>query len=143
MAQPQLSELQTFIVEHFSREGLNDFCLRYFREVYDEHDGSSIPKSAYARHLLAYCERREFVPHLQAALQQARPQPYARTFDQPAPQPAPADAPTTRNPRQVFLSHAHEDAEFAQRLAKDLREAGLSVDDARQHRARRAMGERD
>jgi hypothetical protein len=35
--------------------------------------------------------------------------------------------PQPRNPRQVFLSHAHEDADFAKRLAADLREAGLSV----------------
>ena len=32
-----------------------------------------------------------------------------------------------RNPRQVFISHAHEDTEFAHRLAADLRTAGWRV----------------
>jgi formylglycine-generating enzyme required for sulfatase activity len=35
--------------------------------------------------------------------------------------------PAKRNPRQVFISHAHQDAAFAQRLAADLRTRGWPV----------------
>ena len=42
--------------------------------------------------------------------------------------PGPAIAkPARRNPRQIFLSHATADAEFAQQLAADLREEGWAV----------------
>ncbi len=46
----------------------------------------------------------------------------------PTPAPAPTIAkPARRNPRQIFLSHATADAEFAQQLAADLREEGWAV----------------
>lgn len=34
---------------------------------------------------------------------------------------------TVRKPRQVFVSHAHEDTELAHRLASDLEANGLGV----------------
>ena len=40
---------------------------------------------------------------------------------------APTQAQVERNPRQIFISHAHEDADFAQRLASDLQERGWPV----------------
>jgi formylglycine-generating enzyme required for sulfatase activity len=57
-------------------------------------------------------------------LQNARPEPYAARFGRIAVAEVKAKP---RDPRQVFLSHAHEDAAFAQRLAADLRAAGFPV----------------
>lgn len=39
----------------------------------------------------------------------------------------PTPAPIIRNPRQIFLSHAHQDAEVAQKLAHDLEAHGYDV----------------
>ena len=52
-----------------------------------------------------------------------------KQFGAPTPPPVsaaiPAEiAPAGRDPRQVFISHAHQDAEFAHRLAADLGSAG-------------------
>jgi hypothetical protein len=76
-----------------------------------------------AQRLLEYCQRRDIVDNLLADLQKERPVAYARRFGSVAPQPeAVVQAPQTpaRNSDQIFISHAHQDAEFAHRLANRL-----------------------
>ena len=118
------AELRDFIIEHFSREELLTFCVDYFRDFYEEYEGVNTIKSALARDLIEHCRRREQVDNLRVALQQARPTPYESAFVRIATAPVKAKP---RDPRQVFLSHAHEDAAFAQRLLGDLRAEGLQV----------------
>jgi hypothetical protein len=58
-----------------------------------------------------------------AVLARERPQPFKEHFPSAAPMAIAAPPPQTRtkrNLRQVFISHAHQDVAFAQRLAADL-----------------------
>jgi hypothetical protein len=74
--------------------------------------------------LVLFCERREATLRLQAALQKERPQPYAEAF---GPIVVPPTTRKPRDPRRVFISYSTKDADFATRLARDLRATGLSV----------------
>jgi len=122
--QPQRTQLRDFIVECFSREDLITFCSDYFRDFYEDYEGSSISKSALVRNLVDYCEQRGLIGVLKVNLQQVRETPYLAQFERVS---VVEVRTQPRNPKQVFLSHAHEDADLAKRLAQDLREAGLSV----------------
>ena len=108
-------ELREFINQYFSREHLFQFCFAYFRDFFEDNEGSTIGKRALAQGLLEYYERRQLMDNLRANLQRERPAPYADEFGRLV---VAEVATQPRNPRQVFLSHAHQDAEFARRLAK-------------------------
>ena len=124
MTQPQRAQLRDFVVEHFSREELITFCADYFRDFFEDYEGTNLSKSSLAGNLIEHCEHRELTDKLRANLQRVREKPYLTKFERV---PVVEMKAQPRNPRQVFLSHAHEDVDFALRLAKDLREAGLSV----------------
>ena len=124
MAQPQRAQLREFVVEHFSREELMTFCADYFRDFYEDYEGTDLVKSTIADKLIEHCEHRELIGVLRANLQQVREKPFLSAFERV---PIAEIKARPRNPRQVFLSHAHEDAEFARRLATDLQGAGLNV----------------
>ena len=124
MTQPQRAQLRDFVVEHFSREDLVIFCADYFRDFYLDYEGSHLSKSALTANLIEHCEHRAMLDALRANLQRARERPYLDRFERV---PLAEIKTQPRNPKQVFISHAHEDVDFAQRLAGDLREAGLSV----------------
>ena len=117
-------QLRDFIVEHFNRAELWLFCHDFFFDFYKDYDGTNLPLTTLALRLIEHCENRDAVAHLRANLQRQRPQPYADAFGTLR---VPEVKAQPRNPRQVFLSHAHEDADFAHRLAADLRAAGLAV----------------
>jgi serine/threonine protein phosphatase PrpC len=74
--------------------------------------------------LLDYCQRREIMPRLLAALERDRPDQYRQRFGRAVAEPAPVIAPSGRDPRQIFISHAHQDAGFAHRLAANLQKHG-------------------
>ncbi len=117
-------ELRDFILEHFSRDELLTFCADYFRDFYQDYAGVSVPNSTLVRELVEQCQRRGEIEKLQAGLQRARTQAYVARFGRLKV----LDVKTRpRDARQVFLSHAHEDANFAQRLAADLRAEGVPV----------------
>ena len=124
MTQPQRAQLRDFVVEHFSREELITFCADYFRDFFEDYEGTNLSKSSLAGNLIEHCEHRELTDKLRANLQRVREKPYLTKFERV---PMVEMKAQPRNPRQVFLSHAHEDVDFALRLAKDLRDAGLSV----------------
>lgn len=118
------AELREFINEHFSRDELMTFCADYFRDFYEDYEGSTITKTALARELVEHSMRRGEMPMLQAGLQNARPEPYVARFGRIVVAEVKAKP---RNPRQVFLSYSTQDLGFAQRLADDLRAKGLPV----------------
>ncbi len=120
----EVAELRNFIVEHFSREELELFCADYFRDVYQEYEGSNLSKSQWAHRLVEYCVRRRQLMNLRAALQKERAEPFARRFTLI---PIADQVRRARDPRQVFISYAHEDAPVARRLAADLRRHGYPV----------------
>lgn len=116
--------LRDFLVEHFSRDELEIFCADYFRDVYDQLEGSNITKVSWAHKLVEYCIRRDRLPNLYAALQKERAEPFARRLPLlPVHEPLRRE----RNARQIFISHAYEDAAVAQQLARDLKQQGYPV----------------
>ena len=120
-------KLYEFILDHYSLSELKDLCF-YLSVVYDDLDGSS--RKDKARELVEYMARRRRLDDLRAVLAQQRPEQYGETFPAPAVETfrrnvSPANP--TRNPHQLFISHATADAAFAHRLAADLRALGFAV----------------
>jgi len=117
--------LRQFISKYFSVPELDAFCYDYFPEAEGEF-APEMPKNTRVLKLVRYCERRGLAQNLLVNLQKERPEPYKQTFAaKPAAPPAPQ--PIKRNPRQIFISHAHQDAKLAQRLAADLEAEGYPV----------------
>ena len=123
---PTNDQLRKFITQYFSVSELETFCFDYFPEVADEV-APEMPKSTRVKLLIGYCQRRELVVNLLGNLEKERPQPYQQTFATTVAAPTISLKPTKRNPRQIFISHAHQDAELAQRLATDLEAEGYPV----------------
>jgi formylglycine-generating enzyme required for sulfatase activity len=124
-----LAAIRRFLAQAFDDEELKDLCLDYFPKVYDDFT-TGMAKSQMTRDLVAYCQRRGKVPDLMAALERERPEQAKEHFPPTSPAHTAMPKPPTpprRNPRQVFISHAHQDADFAQRLAADLRVNGWPV----------------
>jgi formylglycine-generating enzyme len=128
---PTNTDLRKFINRYFSDEDLETFCFDYFREVSDDF-GDGMSKNRKAMRLIAYCESRGVLDNLRANLQKERPTAWREQFGAKEVKQskfAGADkiADHDHDPRQVFISHAKEDAEFARQLAADLREEGWRV----------------
>lgn len=123
MTQPDTTQLHQFLVDHFSVDELKTLCFNLGVEF---EDLSGEGRSGKARELVKAMQRQVRLEHLVAHLSIARPDAYRRRFHEtPAIPAAPGRA--RRDPRQVFISHAHQDAAFAQRLASDLRARGFPV----------------
>jgi hypothetical protein len=121
---PSTADLRRFLIDAFGDEDLKSLCFDYFRDVYDDFT-TGMTKTQMIQLLIERCVRREAVPNLEAALRAERQGQYDKRFGPPGAAAAPAEiAPTGRDPRQIFISHAHEDADFAHRLAADLTAAG-------------------
>ena len=121
---PTTADIRRFLVDTFSDEDLKTLCFDYFRDVYDDFT-TGMTKGQMIQLLIERCVRRDALANLEAALRAERPDQYVKQFGAPTPPPVssaiPAEiAPAGRDPRQVFISHAHQDAEFAHRLAADL-----------------------
>jgi formylglycine-generating enzyme len=123
-SQPNTADIRQFLTEAFNDEELTTLCFEYFPEVHDNF-ALGMTKAQKVLLLLDYCQRREIIPNLIAALQRARPGQYEKRFPQaPKAEARPEPALSVRDPKQVLISHAHEDAEFAHRLAGDLQKRG-------------------
>ncbi|KAA3661975.1 MAG: TIR domain-containing protein [Chloroflexi bacterium] len=115
-----------FLQEFFNDEELTNFCFDYFPQVYNDFT-VGMQKSQKVRMLVENSQRRGRFDELLAALERERPKSYPDHFaEQPhlidlEPQPKKA---IEHNPHQIFISHAHQDAKFAQQLADDLRTNG-------------------
>ena len=121
------ADIRRFLIEAFSSDELSTLCADYFRDVYEEFE-SGMVKSQKIRLLLDYCQYHDVIPNLLAAIQKARPEQYEKQFPTaPRVELLPEASKSQRDPRQVFISHAHEDAEFAHRLAGDLQKRGWRV----------------
>ena len=126
---PTNPALRQFINQFFSDEELETLCFDYFPEALNEF-GGGMGKNRKVIALIGYCERRERLADLHAAVARERAEAWNRTF---APQPVEtprrdvSPAAFERDPRQIFLSHATADAEFAHTLAADLRAEGWRV----------------
>lgn len=125
---PTTAEIRKFLTEFFNDEELTSLCYDYFRDVYLDF-ALGMSKGQKIQRLIEYCGQREAIPKLLAAMAAERASQYAGRFGAPVAAAAPAAAQprSGRDPRQVFVSHAHEDKDFAQRLATDLRANGWRV----------------
>ena len=126
MANPNTADIRRFLTEFFSDEELTILCFDYFRDVYGEF-AAGMAKGQKVQLLLERCVRREALPNLLASLHAERTAQYQARFGAlaPAAEPRPEPRHPGRDPMQVFISHAaHEDGEFAHRLAADLEARG-------------------
>ncbi|RMG73186.1 MAG: toll/interleukin-1 receptor domain-containing protein, partial [Chloroflexi bacterium] len=122
---PDNQSIRQFISTYFNDNELGTFCFDYFPEVQREFTNGMV-FSAKVMLLIGYCQRRGLWPNLLANLAAERAEPFAEMFHEvEAVPPLPEVHP--RDPRRVFISHAHEDAELAQRLAADLEAEGWPV----------------
>ena len=114
---PSTAEIRKFLTKRFSDEELTTFCFDYFRDVYDDFAASQT-KGQKIQLLLDFCERRELLPNLQAALQRK----YSKQVVEKSPSVSPVrtSPKPERNSRQIFISYAHQDETFAWQLANDL-----------------------
>ena len=123
MTQPDTNQLHHFLVDHFNLEELKTLCFNLGVE-YEDLGGEG--RSDKARELVKAMQRRTRLDHLVAHLSLARPEAYRRRFPE-TPFIPPTPARLRRNPRQVFISHAHQDRAFAQRLARDMQARGYPI----------------
>lgn len=124
----RLIQIRNLIRTHFDLGEVKDLCFD-LGISYDDLPGDGEGKAGRVRELVTHCERNGLVEHLLALCQQRRPRvnwPVLKDFTQQAAAPV-FIAPPVQNPRQIFVSHAHQDAAFAQRLAADLRRAGWDI----------------
>lgn len=126
---PLTTIIRDFIVAHFDDEELKHLSFDYFPDAYHEFT-TGMRKSQMVQILLESCRRQKRLPALLAALERERPRQYAVYFAEEvqsaAASPQPIE-PAVPNSKQVFISYAHQDATFAQKLATDLRQNGRSV----------------
>ena len=119
-------QLRRFFIETFSDDELEDFSFDYFPAASQEF-APGMPVGRKARLLIAFADRRGQREHLIVALRKVRTDQFTALFPEaPAPPPLPEPA-STRLTRRIFISHAQEDAELAQRLADALKAAGRPV----------------
>jgi len=120
------AELRKFLIQFFSDLELEELCFDYFPELRDEFT-LGMNKSQKVIALIDYAERRGMTTHLLTTLDQLRPVAYRERFPPVTHIPATPAGKIDRNPDQVFLCHANQDAKFARKLADDLRENGVGI----------------
>ena len=126
MADFNAADIREYLTTAYSDEEITILCSDYFRNVYNNF-ATGMAKTQKIQILLDHCQRRGLIPNLLAALEKDRPEQYQRQFELVAVEKGPALVPRERDPQQVFIGHAHEDAAFAQRLADDLRSHGWRI----------------
>ena len=120
------AELRQFLLERFDDTELEALCFDYFRPVSNDFtDG--MRKSQKVFLLLDYVYRRDLLPDLMATLERERPTPYAEAFSEYQLIISEVSGQLDTEPKQIFLSHVHSDNDTAERLARELREAGWPV----------------
>jgi TIR domain/Effector-associated domain 7 len=119
---PSTADIRQMLLRSFRDEELTALCFDYFRDVYDTF-ATGTTKEQKIQFLIEHCVRRELVPNLLAAIERSRAEQHPVRVPPTRPEPTKYE----RDPKQVFISHAHEDAEFARRLAEDLQKKGWRV----------------
>ena len=125
-----LAAVREFVKKQLSSEELVEICHDYFPDVYDEF-APGMASSQRIQLLLDYCQRQGRLDGLLGALRRLQPALYrhylAPRLTRQLPEEPPPVVDRVRNPRQIFISHAHQDRELAQRLAADLQASGWPV----------------
>ncbi len=118
-----LVQIHELIRRHFGLEEFRDLCFK-LGVGYDDLAGEGL--YAKTRELVTRMDRESRLDDLLAFCTRMRPK--AAWPDIAAPVSLDA-SPTTPNRKlnQIFLSHAHQDSDFAHRLAADLRQHGYDI----------------
>ncbi|MBN1886481.1 MAG: SUMF1/EgtB/PvdO family nonheme iron enzyme [Thermoflexales bacterium] len=125
--EPSSAEIRQFLRDLVSDDELTELCFDYFRDVQADW-AAGMQKGQKIQALLDYCERHGKTPHLLTAMSKSWPERYRQRFASVLPAaPSAPPTPLQRDPRQVFISHAHQDADMAHRLAADLQAGGWPV----------------
>lgn len=119
------AELRQFITQYFSDLELDELCFDYYPDLLNQFT-TGMTKSQKVIALIGYCDRRGLTNHLLTTLAKLRAAAYQNQFDLVPKQQAQSHA-AGRNPNQIFLSHANQDADFARELADDLRHNGFDI----------------
>lgn len=114
---PTNADLHEFLARRYNLEGLKTLCL-YLELDPDSVGGNT--KEAFARELILLMGRLGRAAEM-TALQAQAESALARTRQ------VTGQASITRDPRRVFISHAHQDSALAHKLAADLERAGHPV----------------
>ena len=114
---PTTAHIRLVLLKSFRDEELTALCFDYFRDVFDTI-AYGTTKEQKVQLLIEHCVRRELIPKLFPAIQRARAERYEPGF--PPPQVRLSSPEPERDPGQIFISHAHQDAQFVYRLAGDL-----------------------
>jgi len=80
---PNSADIRQFLFDFFNDAELATLCFDFFPEVQDNF-AAGMTKQQKILERLGYCQRREIVPNLLAALQRVRPEPYNKRFPQAA-----------------------------------------------------------
>lgn len=121
----RLVQLRQLINLHFSLEEVRELCFRVGVR-YDDLEGEGLANKV--RELVLYMDRAKQVDELIHYCLYARPKVAWPALESPNPSlPAPSVTPPVRQPRQIFISHASSEKEFAHKLAADLRAKGWAV----------------
>jgi len=123
MPDSDTADIRQYLTAAYNDEDLTILCADYFREVRDNFT-TGMTKTRMIELLLDYCLRREIMSSLLAALERDRPDQYRGRFGRTMAEPGPVAVLPACDPRQIFISHAHEDDAIARRLAADLRQRG-------------------
>jgi hypothetical protein len=119
--------IRRFLQERFNDEELNHLCFDYFPDVNNEFT-VGMRKGQKIQMLMEHCQKQARWSALLGALQRERPEAYQSQFEGHLGEfTRHSSMPSKRNQRLVFISHSHQDAEFAQHLAIDLRKREWEV----------------
>ncbi|KAA3654800.1 MAG: TIR domain-containing protein [Chloroflexi bacterium] len=124
-------QLREYLIEKYNVEALSTFLFDYFPQVYNEIT-PEMRQGKRIQLLLEHCRNCGRFFDLLANLERERPgsfnpQGFSKTpFPKMALDP-PNSVTQQRNQRQIFISHAHQDAVFAKRLARDLKKQGWEI----------------
>ena len=120
------ADLRQFILSAFDDEGFETFCFDYFPDVHNNVT-RGMTRNEKVRLLITHCRQQGRVPDLLANLKRERLATFPRSLEADEVAAAPAVGARVRDPRQVFISHAHADAALARQLADDLEAEGYAV----------------
>lgn len=122
-----VAQLQDLIHAHFSLSDLQDLCLRLGVDYEDLPPDKG--KGDKIRALVLRMQRDKRLDDLLAFCTRMKPQVEWPDIAAPVSLDAAPASPTTPNRKlnQIFLSHAHQDSDFAHRLAADLCQHGYDI----------------
>jgi hypothetical protein len=119
------SQLRQFMIESFSDDELADLIFDYFPNVRASL-GEGMTLGQKVRTLIDFADRHDRFDHLVIVIEKLRPEAYCNFFQTELDLP-PEPETAARDPNKLFISYANPDADFAARLAGDLRQRGFDI----------------